>query len=473
MATTATTGRNPARPGAGRPVPRLPGVPLLGSALDLRRDYLGTLLRAQASGSPVVRLDAGPPGWRTTLHAVFSPDGVEQVLGQPDRLVRRTPAFGELRETIGDGLVTSEGEVWRRQRRLVAPAFTRRRLVPGYAEAVGREAAAAVERWSRAAVRGEPVDAHAEMVTVTARVIGWVLFGTDIGEALPRLVRMGPFVNALLLRRSVTPHPLPRWVPTATNRRLAAAVAEMREIVDEIIAQRSREAGPTAVDRRRANLLDLLLAPAADGSDAAPLTHDEVADQVLVFLLAGHETTATTLAFALYELARHPQWQEELRREVDEVVGARPVEGTDVPSLVQVDHVVRETLRLYPAAHTVGRRVPDDGEVLAGHRIPPRANVVVSPWATQRSPELWPDPDRFDPERFAVPLPGGTRHAWFPFGAGPHACIGAQLSLLESTMVLATVVQAYRLDTDLDAVPLRAGITLRPAAPVPVRLTRR
>src|SRR3954470_23186311 len=329
--TAMTTG--PRAP-AGRPVPRLAGVPLLGSALDLRRDYLGTLLRAQATGANVVRLDAGPPGWRITLHAVFAPDGVEQVLGRPERLLRRTPAFNELRATIGDGLVTSEGEVWHRQRRLVAHAFTRRRLVPGYAEAVGREAAAAVRRWAPAATRGEPVDVHAEMVTVTARVIGWVLFGTDVGEALPRLVRNGPFVNALLLRRSVTPHPLPRALPTATNRRLAAAVAEIRDVVEEIIAQRSAEAG-TAVDRRRANLLDLLLAPDPEGSDA-PLTHAEVADQVLVFLLAGHETTGTALAFALYELARHPQWQEALRREVDEVVGARPVEGTDVASLVQV-----------------------------------------------------------------------------------------------------------------------------------------
>src|SRR3954452_12552682 len=115
MPRTATTGRHP-RAGTGRPVPRLAGVPVLGSALDLRRDYLGTLLRAQATGANVVRLDAGPPGWRMTLHAVFAPDGVEQVLGQPDRLLRRTPAFDQLRETIGDGLVTSEGEVWHRQR---------------------------------------------------------------------------------------------------------------------------------------------------------------------------------------------------------------------------------------------------------------------------------------------------------------------------------------------------------------------
>src|SRR3954468_6443460 len=322
---------------AGRPVPRLAGVPLLGSALDLRRDYLGTLLRAQATGADVVRLDAGPPGWRMTLHAVFAAEGVEKVPGQPARLVRRTPAFDQLRETIGDGLVTSEGEVWHRQRRLVAHAFTRRRLVPGYAEAVGREAAAAGRRWAPAATRGEPVDVHAEMVTVTARVIGWVLFGTDVGEALPRLVRNGPFVNALLLRRGGTP---PRALPTATTRRLAAAVAEIRDIVEEIIAQRSAEGG-RSVDRRRANLLDLLLAPDPDGADAVPLSHAEVADQVLVFLLAGHETTATTLSLALYELARHPQWQEALRHEVDEVVGARPVGGTDVASLVQVDHVVR------------------------------------------------------------------------------------------------------------------------------------
>jgi cytochrome P450 len=171
-------------------------------------------------------------------------------------------------------------------------------------------------------------------------------------------------------------------------------------------------------------------------------------------------------------LAQRPQWQEVLRQEVDTVVGSRPVTGADVPGLVQLDHVVRETLRLYPAAHTVGRRAAH-GEVLLGHRIPPGGNVMVSPWATQRSPALWPDPDRFDPNRFAVPEPGGTRYAWFPFGGGPHACIGAQLAMLEATMVLATIVQAYRLDTDLTDIPLLAGITLRPAAPLPIRLTAR
>jgi cytochrome P450 len=464
---------------AYRDPPRLPGVPLLGSALDLRRDYLGTLLRAQATGADVVRLDAGPPGWRTTMYIVFAPDGVERVLANaPDRLVRQTPGFVELRHTIGDGLVTSEGETWHRQRRLVAPAFTRRRLVPGYADAVAREAADVVARWGPAAAGGVPVDAHAEMVAVTARVIGRVLFGTDVGDALPRLTRMAPFVNALLLRRSVTPHPSPRWLPTRTNRRLAAAAAEMREIVQDIVAQRSQEAGGAATGtpegRRQANLLDLLLAArdGTAGTDGEPLTDEEVADQVLVFLLAGHETTATTLACALVLLAQRPQWQEVLRQEVDAVAGPRPVTGADVPGLVQLDHVVRETLRLYPAAHTVGRRAPH-GEVLLGHRIPPGGNVMVSPWATQRSPALWPDPDRFDPDRFTVDEPGGTRYAWFPFGAGPHACIGAQLAMLEATMVLATLVQAYRFDTDLTDIPLLAGITLRPAAPLPIRLTAR
>ena len=171
-------------------------------------------------------------------------------------------------------------------------------------------------------------------------------------------------------------------------------------------------------------------------------------------------------------LAQHPQWQEALHEEVDAVVGARAVTGADVPALVQTDRVVRETLRLYPAAHTVGRKAAH-GEVLLGHRIPPGGNVLVSPWATQRSPALWPHPHRFDPERFAAPNPGGTRYAWFPFGAGPHACIGAQLAMLEATMVLASLVQAYRFDTEITDIPLLPGITLRPAAALPIRLTAR
>jgi cytochrome P450 len=253
----------------------------------------------------------------------------------------------------------------------------------------------------------------------------------------------------------------------------------MRDIVEGIVAARraitstGRDTLPS--DRRHEDLLGLLLAARdspVNGDAGDALSDAEIADQVLVFLLAGHETTATTVACALVELARHPEWQEVVHHEVDRVVGERQVTGADAPALVWTDRVARETLRLYPAAHSVSRLAPN-GDVILGHRIPPGADVLVSPWVTQRSPLLWPSPERFDPARFECPLPGGHRFAWFPFGAGPHACIGAQLAMLEATLVLATLLRAYRLGTEIERIPLAAGITLRPAARLPLTLTAR
>lgn len=462
------------RPAArSRPVPRLRGSPVLGSALALRRDFLGTLLQAHREGGDVVRVDAGPPGWRTSLHAVFSPEGVERVLAEPDRMVKQTAAYRELRGAIGDGLLTSEGDAWLRQRRLVAPVFTRRR-VAGYAGTVVEEAAGVVARWAAPAARGEAVEVHGEMVRFTARVIGRVLFGADVEAAVPRLLRIAPSFDTAFRRRSTNRHPLPRRVPTPNNRRLAAAVAEMRDIVEGIVsARRTAAARPGAGDRRTDDLLGLLLAAREPGDGGAAALNDaEIADQVLVFLLAGHETTATALACGLVEVARHPQWQEVLHAEVDAVLRGRLAAAADLPRLVWTDRLVREVLRLYPSAHTVGRYAPA-GDVVLGHHLPPGATVVVSPWVTHRSPALWPDPERFDPERFAAPRPGGHRYAWFPFGAGPRACIGAQLALTEATLGLATLLQAYRLDTEVTSIPLAAGITLRPSGPLPVRPTAR
>jgi cytochrome P450 len=195
----------------------------------------------------------------------------------------------------------------------------------------------------------------------------------------------------------------------------------------------------------------------------------------LIFMLAGHETTATALACALFELARSEHWQQRLQQEVDEVLGERPPTAADMARLTWTDRAVRETMRLYPSAHSIGRHVERE-DVIGGYRIPAGADVVISPFVVHRSPRVWADPDVFDPTRFDVPVgefPGGHRQAWIPFGAGPHTCVGMQLALLEAPLVLATILQAFRFETDLDSLPLVAAVSLRPAAPVRLRLTTR
>jgi cytochrome P450 len=210
-----------------------------------------------------------------------------------------------------------------------------------------------------------------------------------------------------------------------------------------------------------------LLLAARDPETGAPLSTQEVRDQLLIFLIAGHETTATALTFAWHLLGRHPGVQRRVHQEVDEVLGrvhqevdevlggGRVPTAEDVPRLAWTAMVVKETLRLYPPASAFG------------HRIPPGSVVVLSPWATHRRPDLWPDPERFDPERFDPAAASGRhRYAWFPFGGGPRACIGAQFALTEAVVATAVVLARHELRSDAAPVPLATAVTLRPAGPV-------
>ena len=449
------------------PVPALRANPLLGAALEVRRDYLGTIMRAAREVGDVARVDVGPPGWRTTFYSVSSPDAVLQVLGQPELYTKQTPAYQQVRLALGNGMLTSEGDVWRRQRRFLAPIFTRRRIETSYTQIMVAEARRLVDRWSQAAATGGTVDAHAGMVEVTSRIIGRILFGADMTAAIPRIMAVA-FVNEAVLMRGLQPHAMPMWVPTPSNRRLGAGLAEIRSVVADIVrARRASGHEPPTND-----MLGLLLHARDDEDSGDRLSDQEVADQVLIFLLAGHETTATTLACALTELARSARWQEAIHRELSGVLGDRAPTGGDVAALPVTGWAVREAMRMYPAAHSVARRAEHD-DVLCGRLIPAGSNVVMSPWAVQHSPRVWDQPDVFDPSRFDVAEgehPGGHRYAWFPFGAGPHTCVGMQLALLEAPLVLATVLQAFKVRTELTAIPLTAAISLRPAAPLPIRL---
>jgi len=449
------------------PVRVMRGTPLLGAALEVRRDYLGTIMRAAREVGDVARIDVGPPGWRTTFYSVSSPDAVQQVLGQPDRYTKNTPVYREVRRAFGNGMLTSEGGVWHRQRRFLAPVFTRRRIESSYARIMVEEAGRLVADWTGAAAAGGTVDAHAGMIEVTSRIIGRILFGADMTTAIPRIMRVA-FVNQAVMMRGLVPHAIPMWVPTPSNRRLTAGLAEIRAVVADIVAARRAD----HTDQSSDDMLGLLLRARDAENPGDRLSDQEVADQVLIFLLAGHETTATTLACGLTELARSEQWQTAIRTELSRVLDGRPPTASDVAALPMTGWAVREAMRMYPAAHSIGRRAERD-DVLSGHRIPAGSAVIISPWVVHHSPRVWEQPEVFDPLRFDVPdgaHPGGHRYAWFPFGAGPHACVGMQLALLEAPLVLATILQSFRVQTDLSAIPLLPAISLRPAAPLPLRL---
>ncbi|MET9696532.1 cytochrome P450 [Streptomyces sp. NPDC006529] len=465
--------------GAGRVrTPRLEGVPLLGSLFDLTSDSLGTYLRAQQRHGDVVRISAGPPGLRAELYGVFSAEGAQRVLASESANFRKdNPFYQEVRDSFGNGLLTSQDEDYQRQRRLVQPLFTRRR-VDGYAAAVAAETAQTLESWREA--EDAVVDVSVEMTHLALRAVARILFGTDVDATVDVVDRCFPVITEYVLRRGYSPANIPRSWPTPGNRRAAAAMEELYGVCDRIIAERrgtadrgpgaagrAPEAGPAAA-RDGEDLLTLLAA--AESADDASFDAGELRDQVLIFLLAGHETTATSLAFALHLLARHPELQTRAREEVSRVLGDRTPEAADLERLPYLTRVLKEAMRLYPAAPVIGRQAVAAAEI-DGHAVPAGATVILAPWVTHRHPEYWPEPERFDPDRFTPEAEAARpRYAWFPFGGGPRACIGQHFSMLESVIALAMTLRAYAFEAVDTEVPVSTGITLRATGPARCRI---
>ncbi|GAA1811356.1 cytochrome P450 [Planosporangium flavigriseum] len=419
-------------------IPGPPGHPLLGSVPALQRDLLGTLMEGFHRHGDVVTYRIGARWQRlgSDLVAVYHPEGVRHVLTNPQVFGRRTAGFDALTEMLGEGLLTSDGDLWKRQRRTLQPLFTPRR-VAGYTDLMTAEA----ERVVGEGQPGSVVDLHELMGRYALRVVGRALFGDEIDDVAPALLRLVPFGSDLSLARSMQIVRLPLGVPTPRNRRFRQVSADLYAIVDRILARRS--------DGDRDDMLSRLHA-ARDPETGQPLSRAEIRDQVLVFLLAGHETTAGALTFTLHLLGRHPEIQERVATGDSDLVRAALMEG----------------MRLYPPAHSTERRATADTEI-AGYRIRRGTPVLVSPWVTHRHPEYWPDPERFDPDRFLGDRDRDRpRYTYFPFGGGQRSCIGEHFALLEATVLLRTLLTRYRveaLDAQLRLTPL---ITLRPAAPV-------
>jgi cytochrome P450 len=455
---TMTTLAIPAAP----PSPRAHRV--LGSALDMRRSQIATYERAMLEAGDVVVLSIGPPGVRFHLYLAFHPDGVQQVLaGTRGRYTKGNRFYHEIAANLGWGLLTSEGDFWQRQRRLIQPLFTRRQIAE-YADLMAEEATAVADRWEAGP---ETVDAHEDMIRLTLRVVGRAIFGEDVDRAVDVLRWAFPVVNEHTFRRATAPVALPASWPLPANVRAARARRALYAVVDELIARRKTN-GSDGDD-----LLARLLA-ARDADTGEAMDEQQVRDEALIFLLAGHETTSTAITFTLHLLGRHEDEQERVHAELASVLGGRAPTAETGRELQRTAMVVKEAMRLYPPAYATGRRAEVEDEI-GGYRIPEGANLAVSPWATHRHPAFWDDPETFDPERF-TPEREAERHpyAYFPFGRGPRGCIGSNFAMLEALTAVAMLVQRFRIRSAPGAVALdTAGITLRPAGAVPLTLTPR
>lgn len=402
-------------------------------------------------------------------YLVASPTGVRRVLQDNDeRYGRATRGVQALRGTLGNGLLTTTGDFWRRQRRIAQPAFHRARIAE-FAQIMATEADLLVERWGPVAARGDVVDLVPELLRVTLQILGRCLFGRELGAEAPVVAEALEVVLRRTIRRAQSTFVLPDPIAVRLNRGFRRALHDLDAIVLRLIAERRREG-----TEGRGDLLSMLIDARDDAG--AGMSDRQLRDEVMTLFLAGHETTAMSLAWTFFLLSQHPLARRALAAELDARVGAGAATPDALLAVPQVRMVLEESMRLYPPAWIVTRSVEQDDE-LDGYVVRKGSLVLLSPWVTHRDPSLWPNPEGFDPGRFAPDAAGAAerpRYAYFPFGGGPHLCIGAPFAMLEAQLVLASIARRYELDLvpgqRITPEPL---VTLRPNPRVLVRLQRR
>jgi cytochrome P450 len=448
-----------------RELPGPRGWRLVGTfASLLQGDLLKPFVRLFERYGPMFRI---PLPLGQDLVMLAHPDAVEQVLRSGQGNYPKGPVYDGARLLLGNGLVTSEGDYWRRQRSLANPAFRPARLEQ-YLETMGACTRALTASGTPLA-GSAPIDAHAEMTRLTLAIAGRTLFGLDLSAQSERASRSFGAGLAAIGRRGPANLQVPLWVPTPGNLRLRRALRELDGLVYDII-RRFRAGQAENADQ---TLLGAYM-DARDPDTGEAMSERQLRDEVVTLYLAGHETTASLVAWALYSLARRPDIAERVTAEIDRhIVNDNPRSG-DLKALEYTARFVHEVLRLYPPAWAIARNAVSE-DVILGFRIPAGAIVMLSPYLAHRWEEIWPDPLRFDPDRFTPEaIKGRHPFGYFPFSLGPRICIGMQFSLLEARLVLSLILRRFKVEPYLEPeIGCVAAGTLRPDRAIQIRLVRR
>jgi cytochrome P450 len=443
--------------GALPPGPK--GLPVLGSALSLRRDVLGMLTRVAREYGDIAHI----PLLLQSRILVSSPEWIEDlIVRQPQKFDKGPGLKDASRRLLGQGLLTSEGELWRRQRRLAQPAFHRQRIGE-YAQVMVEQAAAHTRDWRE----GETRDMAEEMMALTLMIAVKTLFGIEFTEEAKRV---GPAVTLLMryqLGRLRSPLKIPMHWPTPSNLRAERAYQFLDSLVYGIIEERRRRREAGEPEGR--DVLSLLMN--AMDEDGSRMTAKQLRDEVMTLFIAGHETTAVTLGWLWHLLAHHPQVEARLCEELQNVLGGRAPTPEDLARMPYLDAVVHEVLRLYPAAYVLQRTSVEPFD-LAGYHFPVNTTVIMSQWIVHRDPRLFDAPEEFRPERWLDGLESRLHpYAYFPFGGGPRRCIGQIFALMEAALVAATLAQKFRFTEPegTSAVP-EPLVTLRAKGGLPMKV---
>ncbi|HRI89369.1 MAG TPA: cytochrome P450 [Candidatus Hydrogenedentes bacterium] len=442
------------------PGPR--GKFLVGSADRITNDRLRFLMTLRREYGEVSRFTV----WGQQIVLITRPDHVKEILVTNHKNFHKSTALRVAKYILGEGLLTSEDALHRRQRRMMQPAFHSQRI-HGYAEIMIEYAARHAARWETDGLEGHPIDMWQEMMRLTLAIVAKTLFDADveseayeIGEALSTII-------GLFERVTHPAAPLLTLLPTPKNVRFLLARKRINATILRIIGERR------ASGKDHGDLLSMLLR-AQDEDDGGTMTDKQVRDEVVTLFLAGHETTANALTFAWHLLSRNPDVEEKFHAEIDTVLEGRLPVPADYPKLEYTRRVFAETMRLYPPAYLIGRTALETF-TLDGYTIPKGAAVLLSPFVTQHDAAYFPDPEVFDPDRFS-PEAQQDRHkfAYYPFGSGPRTCIGEPFAWMEGVFLMAVIAQRWRMRT-VPGHPIEFDpqITLRPAHGMSMTLARR
>lgn len=427
------------------------GYPIVGVLPMLRKDTLGFLKRTVDTYGDLVPL-------RILMHTAYllnHPSHVEHVLQRNHRNYRKTPMLEKLRPVLGDGLFMSEGELWTRQRNLIQPSFHRERI-ESLAGRMIDVIAAHLKTWEERARSGRPFNLSDDTSFLTLEIALQTFFGTTLGQDGPAFAEAMKIVHDVSAKRIWNVTGISERLPTRENRKFKQAVALLHAVVGRIITER-RQTGAYHDD-----LLAILM-DARDAETNEAMNDKQLRDEVMTLMLAGHDTTATMMAWALLILPQHPAHLEKLRDEVDSLLAGRLPVAADLKHLVYTKRIIQEIGRLRPSFWWFARVAIGD-DVIGGQEIKAGTTVFISQYLIQNSPNLWDDPEKFDPDRFSPErIAQRSRFAYFPFGAGPRVCIGSNFALMEMQFSLAMIFKMFDIIITSDLNPSFGNlITLRP-----------
>jgi cytochrome P450 len=416
--------------------PGVSGMALLRMWPQFRRAPLQTFTSLARQFGDVIQMKGL---W--TAYQFNHPRDIEHILQTNYRNYRKSKFYAEGKSSIGNGLLISEGEFWRRQRRLAQPAFHQQRIA-GFAKIMTDSTEAMLEAWQPFAQRGEPLNISTEMMRLTLRIVGFALFSTDLSHDTDVIGRSLAVAREHLIRRTWQPIRLPISIPTQRNRNYLQAIRAADKVIYGMIAERRRR---QHVETTEADDLLTMLMRARDEETGEAMSDKQLRDEAATIMFAGHETTALALSWTWYLLSQHAEVERKLHTELAAVLGGRTPTFEDIPQLKYTVMVIEEAMRLYPPAWVIGRMAVND-DLVGGYHIEAKSEIILLPFVTHRHPDFWENAEAFDPERFSPERSESRpRYAYFPFGGGPRQCIGNNFAMMEATLVLATVAQRYRL----------------------------